>query len=146
MRVVILLTGGASASLACKTCAAVGYDVTWVATLTELSSALVPYARQVVLCEERNADHDWHDVRDLIRSSRAIAPLVVILPRFLSAAWMDMLRHGASEVVAAPLNPERLIEVIQAVGGETGCASDLPVRPFHSLWGTVRRRLIQLLA
>jgi DNA-binding NtrC family response regulator len=84
-----------------------------VFNLDQARAELSNTGARVLLADREFSGGTWEDAVKCSRSVDPIVRAVVLLPSFEGGVWVETLRRGAYDVVAAPVKPEVLRRIIE---------------------------------
>jgi DNA-binding NtrC family response regulator len=113
MLVIVLTPSSHRADFLRRLCGSAGFKFKWVTSLRDVGECLSANGSHVVVCDHKAPGYSWLDALALTRKSPGVSPLLVILSRFDAAGWVEVLRRGATEVVAEPLRAQSVLEALQ---------------------------------
>jgi DNA-binding NtrC family response regulator len=81
-------------------------ETVWASSIEECRIRLAANGRRLLIFDQVNSGIARSDA--LEAANRAAAPMITILERFDSKRWVEILKEGASDVLADPLSTEQL--------------------------------------
>jgi DNA-binding NtrC family response regulator len=78
----------------------------WASSIEECREHLSTNGRRLLIFDQVNSRISWRDALDTAHT--ADAPMIAVLEQFDSKRWVDILKGGASDVLADPLSQEQL--------------------------------------
>jgi DNA-binding NtrC family response regulator len=95
-----------------KVLEAEGWDVTCAACVNDCRQTLSNRPVRMILCDFRLPDGTYRDVLQLVRSFEPKVPLVVMSRLADWDEYLDVLRHGAFDLIASHCEPTDLLLAI----------------------------------
>jgi FixJ family two-component response regulator len=89
-----------------------GQTIVSVGTITDALAALGGDGLKVVICHEDLPDGRWSDLMRELDYLESPPPLIVLSPHADDYLWADVLRAGAHDLLATPLEPRDALRAI----------------------------------
>jgi|SwirhisoilCB3_FD_contig_61_2837709_length_421_multi_2_in_0_out_0_1 DNA-binding NtrC family response regulator len=104
-----------------------GWRVHRAATCNDAASKLRESSCDVVLCDNNLPDGGWRDLLALLGALNAALPVVVMSSAADESMWAEVLRGGAFDLLAKPLEKEDICRVLSSAQTRSAQARFLTV-------------------
>jgi DNA-binding NtrC family response regulator len=115
-------------------CSRNGMRVRSAKSLSRARAVIDPEAGGVLVCDMGGRGYSWRDAVDVVRSASGSWAVLVVMSRFDANEWVEVLKGGASQVLAEPLTSERLLETIAACAPKRPQAGDSSAAGRLGMW------------
>lgn len=104
-----------------------GWRVHRAATCTDAVSKLTESACDVILCDNNLPDGGWRDLLARLEALNTARPLIVMSSAADESMWAEVLRDGAFDLLAKPLENEEIRRVVSSAQTRSAQARFLTV-------------------
>jgi len=117
-------------------------NTVWASNIEEIQTRLAANERRLLIFDQVNSGISRQEALDA--ANRAATPMITILERFDSKRWVEILKEGASDVLADPLSEEQLQRSISTTSpGDPLVQKAVGWRRLSQVW-QAGKRLLQL--